>query len=138
MTVYVDTSVILSRFLGQPNMLAQWGGWETVYTSVVTRVEYLRTIDRLRLDGSIGDAERVALHERFESLWLSVHQVLLGGSILTRAAQSFPTVLGTLDALHLSSALAVIDDSAKDLTLLTHDRQLARASSALGIAVVGT
>jgi predicted nucleic acid-binding protein len=133
----MDTSVILSRFLGQPNMLAQWGGWETVYTSVVTRVEYLRTIDRLRLDGSIGDAERVALHERFESLWLSVHHVILGGSILTRAAQSFPTVLGTLDALHLSSALAVIDDSAKDLTLLTHDRQLARASSALGIAVVG-
>jgi predicted nucleic acid-binding protein len=137
MIVYLDTSVILSRFLGQPNMLSSWGGWERVYTSIITRVEYLRTVDRLRLQGSIDDEARVELNTRFESLWRAIFRVPLAESILTRAAQSFPTVIGTLDALHLASALAARSDAPGELTVLTHDQQFGRAASALGLRVVG-
>jgi predicted nucleic acid-binding protein len=137
MIVYLDTSVILSRFLGQPNMLSSWGGWKSAYTSVVTRVEYLRTMDRLRLQGLIDDEARVELQTRFESLWRALCRVPLAEPILTRAAQPFPTVLGTLDALHLASALAARSDIPGEITLLTHDEQLGRAASALGFSVVG-
>lgn len=137
MIVYLDTSVILSRFLGQPNALSSWGDWERIYTSVVSRVEYLRTVDRLRLQGDIDDEVRVALHERFETLWRAVYHVPLASAVLARAASPFPTVLGTLDALHVASALAVRAEIAEALTLLTHDRQLARAALASGLAVEG-
>jgi len=137
MIVYLDTSVILSHLLGQANKLPRWGGWERVYTSVVTRVEFLRTVDRLRLQGEIGDETRVELHSRFDLLSRAVCRVPLADAILARAAESFPTVLGTLDALHLASALAARADCAGNLTLLTHDQQLGRAATVLGLDVVG-
>lgn len=137
MTVYLDTSVILSRFLGQANGLRRWGGWLRVYTSELTRVEYLRTVDRLRLNGAIEDETAVDLHARFDVLWHTVHRVPLRAEILARAADAFPTVIGALDALHLSSALAARVDCGGDLTLLTHDRQLARTALALGLKTDG-
>jgi predicted nucleic acid-binding protein len=48
-----------------------------------------------------------------------------------------PTVLGTLDALHLATALEVKRALAPKLVLLTHDEQLARAARASGLAVLG-
>ncbi len=136
--VYLDTSVILSRFLGQSNALSSWGECKRAYTSVLTRVEYFRTIDRMRLEGQIDDSERVALHRQFNLLWEATHQIPLGDSILSRAADPFPTVLGTLDALHLASALAVIPSLNEDLIFQTHDQQLGRGAEALGLQVEGT
>jgi len=135
--VYLDTSVILSRFLGQSNALSSWGKWRKAYTSVLTRVEYFRTMDRMRLEGQIDDSERVALHRQFNLLWEAIHRIPLGGSILSRAADPFPTVLGTLDALHLASALAVISSMDGPLIFQTHDHQLGRGAEALGLQVEG-
>lgn len=139
MRVYLDTSVILSHLLAQPNRLSRWGGWQKVYTSTLTRVEFLRTVDRLRLDGAIDDDARAALREQFDILWSAVYRIPLSEEILARASDSFPTALGTLDALHAASALlAQAEDGGKrDFAVLTHGRQLARAATALGMAVVG-
>lgn len=137
MTVYMDTSVILRRLLGQPDSLLPWGGWDRVFTSVLTRVEYLRVIDRLRLQSEIDDVERLALQERFSIFWQASHRVPLAESILTRAAQPFPTIVGTLDALHLTSALAVRSGGEAEMTLLTHDLQLGRAAAAVEFSVLG-
>lgn len=137
MTVYLDTSVILSRFLGQANALRAWGEWDQAFTSELSRIEYFRSIDRLRLENSIDDNDRAALHQHFRTLWKATHRVPLSPSILDRAAESFPTVVGTLDALHLASALAIAQTLEGDFSLLTHDAQLARAASAEGLTVVG-
>ncbi|MBT3191982.1 MAG: type II toxin-antitoxin system VapC family toxin [Verrucomicrobia bacterium] len=136
MIAYLDTSVILSRFLGQSNALHKWGDWEKAYASTLTRVEFHRTIDRLRLDGSISDNERVSLHSHFRILWQATHHIPLTQSILDRAADPFPTVVGTLDAMHLASAL-VVAAGGDTPTMLTHDQQLARAASAVGLDVSG-
>ena len=136
MIVYLDTSVILSRFLGQSNALPKWGDWDSAYTSTLTRVEFHRTMDRLRLDGALSDTERVALHSHFRILWQAAHQIALTAPILTRAADAFPTVVGTLDAIHLSSALAITTSGVVP-TMLTHDQQLARAASSVGLDVSG-
>ncbi len=137
MIVYLDTSVILSRFLGQSNALPSWGEWTQAFTSVLTEVEYFRTIDRMRLEGQIDDPERVALHRQFNLLWEAMHRISLTPPILDRAADPFPTVLGTLDALHLASALAVIPSLDAPLTFLTHDQQLGRGAEALSLQVEG-
>ena len=138
MIVYLDTSVVLSRFLGQANALSSWGDWEQAFTSVLTRVEFFRTADRLRLEGHIDDPERVALHRQFSILWEAVHRIPLSTSILDRAADPFPTVLGTLDALHLASVLVVSPSLDEPLTFLTHDQQLDRGAESLGLRVEGT
>ncbi len=137
MIVYMDTSVILRRLLGEPDSMQPWGGWDRVYTSVLTRVEYFRVIDRLRLEGKINDAERVALQESFSIFWQTSYRVRLSDAILIRASQPFPTVVGSLDALHLTSALAVRAGGMHDMTVLTHDKQLGRAAASVEFTVLG-
>lgn len=135
--VYMDTSVVLRRLLGEPDGLKPWGGWDRVYTSVLTRVEFFRVIDRLRLESRINDAERVALQERFSIFWQTAYRVPLSDSILIRAAQPFPTVVGALDALHLTSALAVRASGVIEMSVLTHDKQLGRAAASVEFPVRG-
>ena len=69
MTVYLDSSVVLSWLLNQEPSLEEWGHWQAGYTSELCRVEFYRTIDRLRLDGDLDDHERVLVHERFVTFW---------------------------------------------------------------------
>ena len=137
MRVYLDTSVVLGRLLNQANALSSWGSWESVYTSVLTRVEFLRAVDRLRLNGDIDDEERVVLHEAGEVVWEASHRVGISDSVLERASQPFPTAIGTLDALHLATAMEVSRNRVPGLLFLTHDRQLSRAARALGFEVEG-
>lgn len=56
--------------------------------------------------------------------------------VLVRAADPFPTPLGTLDALHLASALLVREE-VPDVMLATHDERLATAAVAMGFGVHG-
>ena len=138
MTVYVDTSVVLRRLLRQPDAIEGWGTWDAAYTSVLCRIEFARTTDRLRLEGGITDDERGALREQFELFWASVHRIRLEDRVMERAEQSFPTIVGTLDAIHLASALTVqASGLARFDRLLTHDEQLGNAARAVGLKVAG-
>jgi predicted nucleic acid-binding protein len=138
-TVYLDTSAVLSRLLRQANAVEGWGRWDRAYSSFLCRVEFLRTVDRLRLESEIDDNERVQLHEQFDLFWATVHRIRLAEDVLARAGDPFPTALGTLDAIHLASALIVArtPDGRID-ELLTHDEQLGRAARAVGFRVRGT
>ena len=55
---------------------------------------------------------------------------------MSRAGEPYPTTVGTLDAIHLATALAVQDGTALD-RFLTHDRRLALAAAGTGFAVEG-
>jgi hypothetical protein len=57
-------------------------------------------------------------------------------SVLARAADPFPTDLGSLDAIHLATALELRHEF-PTLTFATHDRQLAIAALAMGFEVLG-
>jgi uncharacterized protein len=56
--------------------------------------------------------------------------------ILERSSEAFPTALGTVDAIHLATALLVRAEQ-PDLTFATHDRALATAARAVGFRVLG-
>ena len=136
MIVYVDTSVVLRVLLHEPNPVRIWGQWNKAYSSALWRVEALRTVDRLRLTHEISDTEVAGLvrdiqitHETF-----AIHPIT--NQVLQRASETFPTVVGTLDAMHLATALSIREIESLDL-LLTHDSQLSTAARSLGFEVMG-
>ena len=136
MNVYVDASVLLRVVLGEPGRLRIWRRIEIALASELIVVECLRTIDRARIQRGLADEEvalrRAAVLEAVDAMTL----VALEPPVLERAAEPFPTMLGTLDAIHLASAW-VVRNRFEDLSLATHDRELAVAARALGFDVHG-
>jgi hypothetical protein len=103
----------------------------------VLAVESLRTIDRLRLRGALT-VEEAASRRAMATEWLeAVDLVLLQRPVLARASEPFPTPLGTLDALHLATALVWRDRMRQTLVMATHDGNLALAARSFGLEVLG-
>jgi predicted nucleic acid-binding protein len=137
MTAYLDSSVILRRLMQQPGALAEWRIVRDPVSSRLTEVECFRTLDRLRVESKFGDAGLARLREGVHRILESMDVVEVTRSILARAAQPSATALGTLDAIHLCSALAWRDRSRANLVLATHDAALAIAARANGFRVIG-
>jgi len=136
LNLYVDTSVLLRVVLGERGRLREWTRSERWVSSELVRLESLRTIDRARVQLRLADravsARRAAVLEHLRAFEL----VGLQAAVLERAADPFPTSLGTLDAIHLASAL-LARGRYPDLVLGTHDEELAIAARAMGFEVVG-
>ena len=136
MNLYVDSSVLLRVVLGERGRLREWPRSERWISSELVRLESLRTIDRARLKLRLSDravsVRRAAVLEHLRAFDL----IRLQAAVLERAAEPFPTSLGTLDAVHLASAL-LAREHYEDLVLATHDRELATAAEAVGFRVVG-
>ena len=137
MTAYLDSSVLLRVVLGQPDRLAAWSELEIVVTSALTEVECLRTLDRRRRQGLLDDGELADRRGLALRLLQRTARVDVSPTVLRRAAEPFPTPLGTLDAIHLSTALLWGQALPSLPVLATHDHQLATAGRALGLDVVG-
>ncbi|MEK7382266.1 MAG: type II toxin-antitoxin system VapC family toxin [Elusimicrobiota bacterium] len=137
MKAYLDTSVILRKLLGEPGALKEWGHWDEGCTSELTRVESLRTLDRLRLQGSLDDGEVAEKMELLRDVLETADMIGLDSRVLDRASQSYPTVVGALDAIHLASALLYLEHRKEKLIFMTHDRRLGIAAQALGFETRG-
>jgi predicted nucleic acid-binding protein len=136
MTVYIDSSVILRILFREPNPVEVWGKWDSAFSSNLWRVEALRTVDRLRLSGDLSDEDVADLVREIRIVHETLAIYPLSERILQRASESFPTVVGTLDAIHLATALAIREVEPIDL-LLTHDGQLGTAARSVGFTVIG-
>jgi len=134
---YVDASVILRLALGQPNGLTEWSKVQRGVSSALITTESLRTLDRLRLRAKLSDAEVATRRSAILSLIASLELVELDAAVLDRASQPMPTELGTLDAIHLATALLWKEMTAADITIGTHDEALGLSAKAHGLAVVG-
>ena len=136
MTVYVDSSVLLRVVLGESGALREWPRIERALSSELTRLECLRTIDRARIRYRIEDEavarQRAAVLEQFEGFEI----VPVETTVLERAAEPFPTLLGSLDAVHLATAV-LSRPHVPGLRFATHDGELATAARAVGFSVLG-
>ena len=137
MIAYVDASVILRLALGQANGLTEWSKVQRGVSSALITTESLRTLDRLRLRAKLSDSEIAARRSAILSLIASLELVELDAAVLDRASQPMPTELGTLDAIHLATALLWKEMTATDITIVTHDEALGLSAKAHGLAVVG-
>ena len=137
MIAYLDASVLLRVLLGQPDRLAEWPDIELGVGSALVEVECLRALDRLRLREDLTPDDLAVRREAVYRLTAEMEVVEPTWPVLRRAGQPFPTPLGTLDAVHLATALLWRDSRGDDLALATHDRALALAARASGLKVVG-
>lgn len=138
MIAYVDASVLLRVALGQPDALPEWSRIRRGVASALVMTESLRTLDRLRLRAGLPDTDVAERRGLILALVASLELVDVDPIVLDRAAQPMPTELGTLDAIHLATALLWKELTRADLTMATHDRALALAAKAHGLRVVGT
>jgi predicted nucleic acid-binding protein len=137
MNVYVDSSIVMRRLRREAAPLRGWGDWNRAYASVLLRVEVFRTIDRIRLTGRLDDHGVAEMLGDARTMLDAIALVPLSSPILERASQSFITALGTLDALHLATALRLAESGGIDLTFLTHDTELATAARTMNFQVHG-
>ena len=100
--------------------------------------ESLRTLDHLRLRANLSDAEVAGSRGIILALGGSLELVEVDQLVLARAAQPMPTELGTLDAIHLATALLWKEMTRADLVMATHDGALALGAQAHGLRVVGS
>jgi predicted nucleic acid-binding protein len=134
---YIDTSALLRLVLREPGALEELRSYDVLVSSELIAVESSRTIDRLRLQGSLTTDE-AASRLRVIADWLeAIDLVLLRAPVLSRASEPLPTPLGTLDALHLATALVWRDRMGSLSTVATHDGALGLAARAFGFEVRG-
>lgn len=137
MIAYVDTSVLLRVVLREPGALEDLQSYDGLVSSEVIAVESARTIDRLRLQGALT-LEEAAARSRAVGDWLDAFDlVLLHRPVLSRASEPLPTPLGTLDAIHLATALLWRERMGPLATIATHDSALGVAARAFGFDVRG-
>jgi len=137
MIAYIDASVLLRVALRQPDALTEWREVDRGVSSAVIMTESLRTLDRLRLRAKLADAEVARRRATILQLIASLELVEVDSVVLDRAAQPMPTELGTLDAIHLATALLWKDMTREDLVMATHDGALALGAQAHGLPVIG-
>lgn len=137
MTAYVDASVILRVLMRERNSLAEWDSLSGMVASVLLQVESLRVADRLRQTRMMPPE----LYPHYRKVILqtvaSIRLVPLTPEILGVAADPMPAPLGTLDAIHLATALRYRKEEDPDLIFATHDQALAAAARIYGFPVMG-
>ena len=137
MTAYIDSSVLLRIVLRQPGSLKEWKAIRRGVASALVETECLRTLDRLRLRFGLPDRQIAIRREAIFRLLEAMELVELTRPILARASQLPPVELGTMDAIHLATAMLWREMTQTDVVMATHDEALGLAARACGIRVVG-
>jgi predicted nucleic acid-binding protein len=137
MIAYVDASVLLRVAFGEASRLREWEDIQLGVSSDLVRVECLRTIDRMRIRVPLDDDEIVQRRQALGAMLERMDLAAVSPPVLERASEPFPTALGTLDAIHLATALLWQRSEEQRLTFLTHGAELGRAARAMGFAVLG-
>ena len=75
--------------------------------------------------------------ESIYRLWDRLAVAEISPGILERASTPMPLPLGTLDAVHLATAILWREVRGRDLVMATHDQTLGDAARAFGFHVIG-
>ena len=138
MIAYVDSSVLLRLALGQPRSLGEWSTIDRAVSSALAQAECHRTLDRLRLRGALSMPNHARAVGHLNDLLSAVDLLQITDSVLRRAGEPFASPLGTLDAIHLASALLLRETEQIDgLIFATHDVELSMGARLLGFETKG-
>jgi predicted nucleic acid-binding protein len=132
---YLDSSVVLRRVFDEPGVTRTWSQWEQVMASELLQVEGFRAIDRLRVMNELQDAKVADLMDSFRQHLNGIYAIAIDAAVLRRAAAPFSSVVTTLDAIHIATALLWMEDAAEPLVFVTHDLQQAMAARLAGLEV---
>lgn len=132
MSLYVDTSALLKRYVSEPDSEVAERYLLSDRVWIMARhtcVEVRRNLARLLSGNELAEAQRY-----FQSDFRRSHVVEIDETTCDLAAQiAEVSLLRTLDALHLAALRRV----GSDVPLLTFDVRQAAAARALSITVLG-
>ena len=129
--------MLLRIILGQRGRLKEWKSVRDGVASALAEVECLRTLDRLRFRNAIDDDDLSVRREAVYRLLEEIEIVEPTRPVLARASLHLPIPIGTLDAIHLATAMLWRESSSADLVFATHDTALGVAARSSGFRVVG-
>ncbi|MBN1193357.1 MAG: type II toxin-antitoxin system VapC family toxin [Coriobacteriia bacterium] len=134
MVAYLDSSVILRHILLGEEPIRHALAFPRMVSSELTEIECRRVLHRYRLAAQLTDEGLTEARERLDAVLQGIDLLELTRPIKQRAMESFPVHVRTLDALHISTALAVAEGS-DGLSLFSHDREMNLCARSLGLAV---
>lgn len=125
--IYIDSSVVLAAILAEDRAPAE-AFWRD--PGIASRLLHYEVMSRLHAYRAEPAAMAAA-----ETLIAGLVLVELSPVVLARALEPFPVPVRTLDALHLATALYLVERRART-TLATYDRRMAAAARAVGLEVI--
>jgi predicted nucleic acid-binding protein len=137
MIAYIDSSILLRIALKQRNALLEFSKISLGCSSRLLKVECLRTLDRLFATGQISQENFEYTLEFIYAALEHIEIIPMSESILERAGQPSNLKLGTLDAIHLFSAVYWTQERESPCFFLTHDLALGKAATLLNFQVLG-
>ena len=141
MTAYLDSSVTLRYILAGEITIRHVLEYPRVISSELMEIECRRVIHRVRMQQELSDEGVAEALRRLDSVLQGIDLVELSRDVKTRAAESFPVVIRTLDALHLATALLWARDpageagNAENVHVFSHDTALNTCAGTLGLGV---
>ena len=139
MTLYVETSALLSWLFGEPEGSKAAEAIDkasVVVTSKLTLLEAQRTLVRAGAEKNLTEADQGKARRALEDAVGAWELMEITSEVYSRASLPFPSEpLRTLDAIHLSTMLVFVY-LYRDLTVLSYDERIRRNAQALGLPVV--
>jgi len=131
----VDTSVVLRFVLEGDIALHQAFAAAATACSELLWIESMRVAHRLRLNGTLSDEGLAEAVRRIAECYASFRVYLLDDEIRQEAAGPFPTVVGTLDAIHLACARRCAKHYPGETILVySYDKQMNLCARTLGFS----
>jgi len=134
--VYAESSAVLAWLLGEPasgEVKKAIDAAEDVATSVLTVLEIERALIRGSKQKVFSEAAGERLRGMFAKAVRTWTMMEISEEVLKGAARVFPgKPIRTLDALHLSTALLLVQ-AFPDLHVLTLDKRIESNAQALGL-----
>jgi predicted nucleic acid-binding protein len=124
--IYIDSSVALAHLFREPRRPADPFWSQPLVSSKILEYEVWNRVHAYRLTGSHGHEARLLLTR--------VVLIELDESVLSRALESFPIRVRTLDALHLAT-IDFTSAKSEPIELASYDDRLLAAARALGISI---
>jgi predicted nucleic acid-binding protein len=132
---YIDSSVVLRRLLEQSDAIPALRQWR-LFSSQLVDVEVRRTLQRYHTERILSAAKFARRVNEWNLVRDSIDLIPISNGIMQRAAEPFPTLVKTLDAIHLATAIGWAGQTQEPVIILTHDRPRGIAASACGFQVV--
>lgn len=124
--IYLDASVALAHLLTEDRLPPERLWQESLISSRLLEYEIWARINARKLTRSHGDEVRALLAR--------VALLELAPPVLARALEPFPTLVRTLDALHLAS-IEFLRKQRQNITLASYDTRLVDAARGLRIPI---
>lgn len=137
MILYLDTSCLVKLYINEPGteeVRKAAGLADEVVSSLVAEAEFRSALARRRRDRLLTSSELTALKQKFRADWSEMIHIQLSDGISALAGDLAESHgLRGFDAIHLASALSVVDDWDGEAWFFSADAMLNAAARREGL-----